>query len=102
MHPHALTLRIIGFVASLILTLAAYFIIVNPELFHLEIRAAIIVIFIFAVLQFIVQFVFFLHMWREKKPYWNVSIFVSTLSVLLIIILFSIWIMDHLNENMMP
>jgi cytochrome o ubiquinol oxidase subunit IV len=101
MHQEMLTVRIIGFVASLILTLVAYFIIIRPESFHLEIRMAIIVILILAVLQFIVQFLCFLNLWREKKPNWNLSVFVSTLSVLITIIAFSIWIMDHLNYNMM-
>jgi cytochrome o ubiquinol oxidase operon protein cyoD len=101
MHQKALTLRTIGFVASVILTLAAYFIIIRPGFFHLGIGTALIAIFILAILQFVVQFLFFLDLWREKGPSWNLGVFVSTLSILIIIIAFSIWIMNNLNYNMM-
>jgi cytochrome o ubiquinol oxidase subunit IV len=99
---HALALRIIGFLASLLLSLIAFFIIIHPEYFHLKVEAAIVVIFILAVLQFIIQFVFFLDLWREQAPRWNLFVFFSTMSIILIIILASIWIMGHLDYNMMP
>jgi cytochrome o ubiquinol oxidase subunit IV len=102
MQQEILSFRIIGFIASLIFTMATYFVVMDPEFFHLDIRTAIIMIFIFAVLQFMVQFIFFLDLWREKGPPWNLGVFVSTLSIIIIIIFFSIWIMDHLNYNMMP
>lgn len=101
MNPKALWLRVIGFVSSLILTLAAFVIIVRPDLLNLKVRAALIALFILAIIQFIVQFVFFLDLWREKGPRWNLFVFVTTISIILIIIAASIWIMDHLNYNMM-
>lgn len=102
MHQKTLALRFIGFIGSLILTLTAYFIIIRPESFHLKTGPAILIIFILAILQFIVQFVFFLDLWREKGPKWNFAVFLTTLSILFIIIAFSIWIMNHLDYNMMP
>lgn len=102
MLKQALTLRIFGFLASLILTLAAYFIIAYPEFHHLGIRNAIIVIFALAILQATLQFIFFLDIWREEGPRWNLAVFISTILIILTIILFSIWIMNHLNDNMMP
>ncbi len=93
--------RVFGFVASLLLTIAAFTIIVSPELLHLKTEAAVILIFVMAVLQFTVQSFCFLHIWKEKGARWNMVVFFSTLSIILIIILFSIWVMDHLNENMM-
>jgi cytochrome o ubiquinol oxidase operon protein cyoD len=101
MNRKELLLRIIGFVGSVILTLAAYFIIVQPEYFHLEIKTALIIIFVLAVLQLMVQFLFFLNIWRERGTYWNVGVFVSFLSTVVIIVFFSIWIINHLNYNMM-
>jgi len=94
--------RIIGFVASLILTMAAYFIIISPESVKLTIETAIYAILLLALFQATVQVLFFLDLWREKGPPWNLSAFVSTLSIIFVIIFFSIWIMDHLNYNMMP
>lgn len=93
--------RIIGFAASLIFTLTAYFIIRDPEFFHLKIKLAISIILILAVLQAMAQSIFFLHVLTEKGPRWNLLIFISTITVVVIIIAFSIWIMNHLNYNMM-
>jgi len=98
---HQLTLRITGFLASVILTVAAYFIIVRPDFFHLGIKTAIFIILFLAFLQLVVQFIFFLNIWREKGSYWNSGLFVFTLSFVIIIVAFSIWIMNHLNYNMM-
>lgn len=101
MYKNALFLRTVGFVASLIFTLAAYFLIVNPDFFHLEMGTILILLFAFAICQFIAQLTCFFHIWREKGLGWNLGVFVSTLSLLFIIIAFSIWIMDHLDYHMM-
>ncbi len=100
MHK-TLVSRIVGFVASLILTLTAFFIIFRPDFFHTEMRMTVAVLFILAILQFIVQSICFLNVWGEKGPRWNLLIFVSTISIVIIIVVFSIWVMDHLNYNMM-
>lgn len=97
-----LTLRIIGFVASLILTLIAFWIIVNPALFHLQKGPAIWAIIILALIQSVVQSIFFLKLLDEKGPPWHLGVFISTLSIIFVIVFFSIWIMNHLNYNMMP
>lgn len=102
MQEKPLTLRITGFIASLLLTVTAYFMIVRPEFFHLGIRTIVIVIFILAVLQGMVQLIFFINIWQEKGPRWNLGVFVSTLCIIVIIVAFSIWIMNHLDYNMMP
>jgi len=97
-----LTYRITGFILSFIFTLGAYFIIVTPAFFHLDVDGAVLAIFILAFLQFTVQFVCFINLWREKKPFWNLGVFLSTLSIIFIVIVGSLWIMYHLNYNMMP
>ena len=99
MH-HALALRITGFIASLILTLTAYFIILYPEFFNFTIKSAIIVIFLLALVQSVVQLIFFINVWKEEGSLWNLSVFISTVSIIFIIIYFSIWIINHLNYNM--
>ncbi|MBF0206417.1 MAG: cytochrome C oxidase subunit IV family protein [Oligoflexia bacterium] len=102
MYQKTLSLRIFGFIASFILTVAAFLIIIHPGLFHLENRAAIVIILSLALLQFIIQSIFFLDLGRETGPQWILAFFISTLFIILIIVFFSIWIMDHLNYNMMP
>lgn len=99
MH-HTLSLRVTGFIASLILTLSAYFIILHPEFFNINVKTAVIVIFTLAIIQSLVQLIFFINVWKEEGPLWNLSVFISTVSIIFIIIFFSIWIIDHLNYNM--
>lgn len=98
MHP--LTLRITGFTASLLLTFAAYFIILNPNFLGFDIQWAVIAIFIFALIQSLVQLLCFIDAWKEEEALWNLVIFISTISIIFIIVFFSIWIINHLNYNM--
>lgn len=100
MHSKSLTSRVIGYIASLILTLGAFLIFFRPDFFHLEMKMNIVVIFILAILQCSVQSIFFLHILSEKGPRWNLIVFASTVSIIFIIVFFSVWIMNHLNYNM--
>lgn len=95
-----LTLRFTGFIASLALTLIAYFMITNPASFSFDIRTTVIVIFTLALIQFLIQLIFFIEVWDEKGIRWNLIVFASTVSIIFIIIFFSIWIINHLNYNM--
>lgn len=97
---HKLSLRIIGFLASLILTLATYYIIVHPDVLNFDTQTTIMVIFTFALIQALIQLIFFINVWKEKGPLWNLSVFLSTVSIIFVIIFFSIWIMNNLNYNM--
>ena len=54
----------------------------------------------FAVLQLVVQVVFFLHLGREKKPRYNLLFLISTVGIILVVVVASIWIMNHLHYNM--
>lgn len=100
MNQKAIVLRVIGFTGSLILTMLAYFMIVSPHLFHLQPTQVIPLIVILAILQSIVQLIFFL-LWKEKDGYWNLIFYVSTVGIIFVIVFFSIWIMDTLNYRMM-
>lgn len=93
--------RLFGFAASLILTLAAFAMIVRPDFFHLELKSTICIIFVFALFQSLIQSICFLNLWNEKRPRWNLVVFASTIFIIIIIIAGSIWIMNHLNYNMM-
>ncbi len=88
---------ITGFILSLLFTFSAYFIVVN-HLASLWILIAIILTL--AVLQLMVQLIFFLHLGHESKPHWNLTFFLSTFFFVLFIVISSIWIMTHLNYNM--
>ena len=88
-----------GFITSVALTLAAYFAVVNHLLNGTSLIAAIVVL---ALIQFIVQLIFFLHFGRGEDGSWNLVIFFSTVGIIFILVVGSIWIMNHLNYNMTP
>lgn len=102
MHSKLLLPRIIGYVASLLLTITAFIIFFRPDFFHLSMKMNILVILILAVLQCSAQSIFFLNVLNEKRPHWNLVVFASTISMIVIIILGSIWIMNQLDYHMMP
>jgi cytochrome o ubiquinol oxidase operon protein cyoD len=90
---------VIGFAGSIGLTLLAYFLVTN----HVYSKNVIIgTISTLAVIQFIVQMVFFLHIGEERKPRWKLMVMIMMLSVVLILVLGSIWIMNNLNYRMNP
>lgn len=89
---------VIGFVVSLCLTIAAYAVVVG----HLLIGTTLIVIVAgFALVQMIVQLIFFLHLGSEDRPRWRLLLFGLMMAILAIIVIGSVWIMYHLNYNMM-
>jgi cytochrome o ubiquinol oxidase operon protein cyoD len=96
---------IFGFILSIALTLGAYIPVVLHQssgriLFSYELLVPLI--FSLAVMQLFVQLIFFLHLGHEKGPRWNLIFLVATVSIILLVVLGSIWIMYHLNYRMMP
>lgn len=89
---------VIGFISSLVLTLAAYFAVTQSWLSGAGLIALIMGL---ASLQFIVQLWFFLHLGNEPKPRWKLAAFLFMFLVLVIIVGGSLWIMANLNYNMM-
>lgn len=89
----------VGFVSSLLLT-GASFAIVGLRLLPASI--AMYAISAFALLQAIIQLLFFLHLGQEDKPQWETLIFYFMVLILLIIVVGSLWIMYDLNARMMP
>jgi cytochrome o ubiquinol oxidase operon protein cyoD len=98
MNHATLKMYVTGFVLSIALTLAAYFLVTSGEIFGNVLIGAILVL---AVVQFVVQAFFFLHLGQGKDARWNFVVFGSTLGIILILVVGSIWIMNHLNYNMM-
>jgi len=94
-----------GFLLSLALTIASfYFALQHIESGHVWPPHPLILYLIlgFAVAQFLVQSVFFLHLGKESRPHSNLIAFLFTLIGLLIVIGGSLWIMSNLNYNMIP
>ena len=86
-----------GFVLSLLLTFAAYDMVVYKEVSPWTLP----LLGLLAVVQMVVQLVFFLHLGDEVRPRYKLASFVFMAGILLIVIVGSLWIMQNLNENMM-
>jgi heme/copper-type cytochrome/quinol oxidase subunit 4 len=96
-----LTSRVSGYLFSLVLTLIAYYIIINPANFSFDNNSAVIVVFVLALIQSLIQLIFFINVWKEEGgELWNLGVFASTVSIIFIIIFFSILIINHLNYHM--
>lgn len=89
---------VVGFVMSLELTLAAYLLVVNQVL---DRRMLLAVIVGLAIAQLLVQLTFFLHLGRESKPRWNLTVLLFAALVVIILVFGSLWIMNNLNYHTM-
>ncbi|MCE3268756.1 MAG: cyoD [Burkholderiales bacterium] len=106
LHSHAssssnhgsLKSYIIGFILSILLTIIPYYIVVNHT-FGTE--STYIAITIFAVLQLLVQLIFFLHMNMSPEGRNVLLSFIFTVVVLFILVAGTLWIMYNMNYNMM-
>lgn len=88
-----------GFVLSVILT-AIPFALVMTGAFSAAVTA--VVIMGFAVVQIIVHMVYFLHMSPKAEGGWSMTSLIFTIIVVGIMLSGSLWVMSHLNSNMMP
>ena len=88
---------IVGFVLSIVLTLLAYFAVVNE---WFSTRGIIFFIVTLALVQFAVQLFFFLHLGQEGRPRWRLATLGFMVVIVAILVFGSLWIMDNLNYNM--
>ena len=89
----------LGLGFSIVLTVAAFFIADSDLIYGPAIPVALIVL---AIAQMGVHLVFFLHITTGPDNTNNVLALAFGVLVVFLIAVGSIWIMDHLNHNMMP
>ena len=89
----------IGFVLAAILTAIPFWLVMTHPLSN---QATAFVIMAFAVAQVIVHMIFFLHMNRRAEGGWSMMALLFTLVVVGISLSGSLWVMYHMNANMMP
>ncbi|MEW6341262.1 MAG: cytochrome o ubiquinol oxidase subunit IV [Paraburkholderia sp.] len=87
-----------GFILSVLLTAAAFGIIMTGSLTG---QSAVLAIAGLAFVQIIVHLVFFLHMNTSSAQRWNVMAFGFTVLTAVILIVGSLWIMHNVSMNMM-
>jgi cytochrome o ubiquinol oxidase subunit IV len=90
---------IIGFVLSLLFTLASYLVATRLGLGG---QAFVIAIMTLALVQAAIQLYFFLHVGQEKHPRWSTLVFAMTVMVVLALMIGTLWIMNNLNSRVMP
>ncbi len=88
-----------GFAFSIILTLSAYIMVVNRKFSRNIIIGSIVGL---ALIQFLIQLVFFLHLGKETKPRWKLFVFIFMILIVCILVFGSIWIMNNLSYRMTP
>ncbi len=59
------------------------------------------VLLVLAIMQLVVQVICFLHLGEEPKPRWKLIVFLYTTLIVLIVVVGSLWIMDHLVHEQM-
>jgi cytochrome o ubiquinol oxidase subunit IV len=89
---------LLGSLSSLLFVLLAYFLAVE-EIFSSPVRFSLIGLL--ALVQSWILLYLFLDVGKESKPQWNLVVFLFTVMVTVILVLGSIWIMYHLNYNLM-
>ena len=88
----------IGFLLSLVLTALSFALVMSGVVSRPVALAGVVAA---AVVQFLVQLHYFLHLDRSSAMRWNVMAFLFTLLILILFVGGSIWIMTSLNYRMM-
>ena len=98
--PHA-SMRdyAIGFVLSVVLTAVPFALVMAAPL---SAGLTVAVVLACAVVQIVVHMVYFLHMNPRSEGGWNMLALIFTTVFVVIILAGSLWVMYHMNANMMP
>jgi cytochrome o ubiquinol oxidase operon protein cyoD len=91
---------IIGFVLSVILTAIPFGLVMSGIITDTRITAGIVMVF--ALVQIVVHMVYFLHMNSKSENGWTLMALIFTIIVVTICLAGSLWVMFHMNANMMP
>jgi cytochrome o ubiquinol oxidase operon protein cyoD len=100
-HSHgSLRSYLTGFGLSVVLTAVPFWLVMTGALGSKE--ATVLAIMAFALVQIVVHMVFFLHMNAKSEGGWTMMALIFTLILVVIALSGSLWVMYHLNANMMP
>ena len=100
-HAHgSLRSYLIGFGLSVVLTAIPFWLVMSGVLDSRQATA--LTIMVFAAAQIVVHMIFFLHMSARSENGWTMMALIFTLVIVVIALSGSLWVMYHLNVNMMP
>ncbi|HZE92923.1 MAG TPA: cytochrome o ubiquinol oxidase subunit IV [Rhizobacter sp.] len=89
-----------GFVLALVLTAIPFYLVMG-KVFDKPSTTAVVILALAAV-QIVVHMIYFLHMNTQSEGGWTLLALLFTLVLVVITLSGSLWVMYHLNENMMP
>ena len=89
-----------GFFAAVFLTALPFWFVMGKTFGSSGITAA--VILALAAVQIVVHMIYFLHMSPKSEGGWNLLALLFTVMLVVIALSGSLWVMYHLNHNMMP
>jgi len=88
-----------GFLLAVVLTAIPFWLVMSRQLPGANVTS--IVILAFAAVQVVVHMVYFLHMDARSEGGWNLLALLFTVMLVVIALSGSLWVMYHLNHNMM-
>ncbi len=91
---------VIGFVLSVILTAIPFWLVMGNVFENSDTTGY--VVMAFAAVQVVVHMVYFLHMNFRTEGGWSMMALLFTALILIIVLAGSLWVMHHMNHNMMP
>jgi cytochrome o ubiquinol oxidase subunit IV len=89
-----------GFVLAVLLTAIPFYLVMG-KVFASSTTTAVVVLG-FAAVQIVVHMIYFLHMNTRSEGGWTLLALLFTLVLVVITLSGSLWVMYHLNHNMMP
>jgi len=89
-----------GFLLSVVLTAIPFWLVMNKPLANPQLLAFLVLAF--AAVQIVVHMVYFLHMNPKSEGGWSMLALIFTMVLVVITLAGSLWVMHHLNTNMMP
>lgn len=90
---------VIGFLLSSLLTFATYYLVDRQTITG---TTLFITILGFGLLQMLIQIIFFLHLGRGPKPFYNIVFFGATFGAIVVVVGGSVVIINNLHSNMLP
>jgi len=91
---------VVGFALSVILTAIPFWLVMAKVIPSATVTGMVLVAF--AVVQILVHMVFFLHLDARSEGGWNLLSIMFTLFLVVILLAGTLWVMHHMNTNMMP
>ena len=91
---------LIGFFLSMVLTAIPFWLVMGQVIPSSKVTA--FVILAFAAVQMVVHMIYFLHLNAKVESGWSALALTFTGALVIIMLAGSIWVMYHMNTNMMP